>query len=218
MDDFQQVLLQIKNDVNCLMRLAITIRNPAPHEQFKGRVSVLVSSFDVSHTEHVRHKFPRLQPEMTERLGKALTYRRLFLRYREDHHERLTEGIGVEGADKQDEKEEIRDGVTTEASWLPKDNPGDDGPPPRIWRDDLSEQTGTSYAPSCVDDSELRIPRIPPEYVDGPFICPYCFLPISIENRYQWKYVSPRAEKLLKIVATNILSDQKARLQRFATL
>lgn len=193
MDEIQQILLQIKNDVNCLMRLAVTIRNPAPHEQFKLRMPALVSSFDASHKEHVLHKFPRIPAEITERLGKALTYRRLFLRYREEHHERLREGIEVERQrDKQDGKE-IRDGVTTEASWLPKDNPGNKEPQLQVWSDDISEQTGTSYAPSCVDDSELRIPRVPPEYVDGPFICPYCFLPISVENRYQWKYVSPRA-------------------------
>lgn len=186
------------------MRLSITIRNPAPHEQFKLRMPTLVSSFDASHTEHVLHKFPRLHPEVTERLGKALTYRRLFLQYREEHHERLRKGIEVE---REDEKEGSRGGVTTEASWLPKDNPEDDEPRPRVWRDDISEQTGTSYAPSCVDDSELRIPRIPPEYVDGPFICPYCFLPVSIENRYQWKYVSPRAGIMFKFLVVNILND-----------
>jgi hypothetical protein len=200
MDDFEQVLLQVKNDVNCLMRLAVTIRNPAPHEQFKLRMPALVSSFDASHTEHVLHKFPRLQYEIAERLGKALTYRRLFLQYREDHHERLKEGIDVEN---QYEKGGSRGGVTTEASWLPKDDPENDEPRPRVWRDDISEQTGTSYAPSCVDDSELRVPRIPPEYTDGPFLCPYCFLPISIENRYQWKYVSPRAGKMLEVMAAN---------------
>lgn len=113
MDDFQQVLLQMKNDVNCLMRLAVTIRNPAPHEQFKLRMPALVSSFDASHIQHVLHKFPRLQPEVTERLGKALTYRRLFLQYREEHHERLKKGIEVE---REDEKEGSRGGVTTEAS------------------------------------------------------------------------------------------------------
>lgn len=187
-DDFQQVLQQIKNDVNCLMRLAVTIRNPAPHEQFKLRIPALVSSFDDSHTQHVVHKFPRLQPEITERLGKALTYRRLFLRYREDHHERLKDGIENEReGDKQNEKDESIGGVTTEASWLPTDDPQDQESLPRAWRDDISEKTGTSYASSCIGDSELRVPRIPPEYVDGPFLCPYCFLPVSIENRYQWK-------------------------------
>lgn len=192
MDEFEQISLQLKNDVNCLMRLAVTIRNPAPHEQFKLRMPALVSSFDASHTQHVVHKFPRLQPEVTERLGKALTYRRLFLRYREDHHQRLKEGIENEReGDNQTDKEESRDGVTTEASWLPKDNPEDEEPRLPVWRDDMSEKTGTSYAPSCMGDSELRVPPIPPEYVDGPFLCPYCFLPILIENRYQWKYVSP---------------------------
>lgn len=186
------------------MRLAVTIRNPAPHEQFKLRMPALVSYLDASHTEHVLHKFPRLQPEVTERLGKALTYRRLFLRYREDHHERLKQGIGGKAGD---EKEGSRGGVTTEASWLPKDNPEDNEPRPRVWRDDISEQTGTSYAPSCVDNSELRIPRIPPEYVDGPFLCPYCFLPISIDNRYQWKYASSRTGTLFKFSVANISTD-----------
>lgn len=193
MDEFQEVLLQVKNDVNCLMRLAVTIRNPAPHEQFKSRLPALVSSFNASYSEHVLHKFPALNPEVTERLGKALTYRRLFLRYREEHHERLNEGIEIDrGVDQKTQKGESRGGVTTEASWLPKDNPENNKPRPRVWRDDMSEQTGTSYAPSCVDGAELRIPPIPPEYTDGPFLCPYCFLPIEIENRYQWKCVSIR--------------------------
>lgn len=195
MDDFEQILLQLKNDVNCLMRLAVTIRNPAPHEHFKLRMPALVSPFNASHTEHVMHKFPRLQPEVAERLGRALANRRLYLRYREGHHARLKEGIKDER--ELHEKEESRGGVTTEASWLPKDNPEDNDTRPWSWRDDISEQTGTSYAPSCLDDPELRIPPIPPEYADGLFLCPYCFLHISIENRYQWKYASLMTEKLM---------------------
>lgn len=170
------------------MRLAITIRNPAPYEQFRSRMPQLVSSFDMKHLEHVQHKFPRLTQKVKDRLAKALTYRRMFFRYRDDHHERLNSGIEVEegqGA----EEEESTGNVTTEPPWLPMDARGnhDSEHGTSIWRDDGSEMTATSYAPSCLDDCELRFPPIPHAYVDGPFLCPYCFIPIIIENRSQWK-------------------------------
>lgn len=184
-DEFEQILFQIKNDVDCLMRLAITIRNPAPHEQFRSRRPELVSSFDTVYLEHVQQKFPQLQSDAAKKLSKALTYRNLFFRYREDHHERLNEGLEDE---KQDTKSQSRAGATTEATWLPEDErQGGETGPRAAWRDDVSETTATSYAPTCADGSELRVPRIPPGYVDGPFLCPYCYIPITIENRYQWK-------------------------------
>lgn len=185
LDAFQQILLQIKNVVDCLMRLAVTVRNPAPHEQFKSRMPALVSSFDAHHLEHVKHKFPRINSKTTEeRLAKALTHRRVFFKYREEHHERLKEGIDDA---KEGDQAGSRGGVTTEASWLPEDKHHDSGSRRPVFRDDLSEMTATSYAPSFMDGTELRVPRVPSEYVDGPFICPYCYLPVVVENRHQWK-------------------------------
>ncbi|KAG6363887.1 hypothetical protein INS49_008990 [Diaporthe citri] len=184
LDDFQQIMLQIKNVIDCLMRLAVTIRNPAPHEQFKLRSPALVSSFDAHHLEHVQQKFPQLKNKTIEqRLAKSLTYRRVFFKYREEHHERLQEGI--EDA-KEGDQGESRGGVTTEASWLPKDKPQDSDSLPSVARDDLSETTATSYAPSCADGSELCVPQIPSEYLDGPFICPYCYLPVFVKTKNQW--------------------------------
>lgn len=198
LDDFQQILLQIKNVVDCLMRLAVTIRTPAPHEQFKARMPALVSSFDAHHLRHVQQKFPQLKSKtIEEKLAKSLTYRRVFLKYREEHHERLKEGI--EDA-RDDERGESRGGVTTEASWLPKDKHQDSNSRTPVFQDDISEMTATSYAPSCTDGSELRIPRIPSEYVDGSFICPYCYLPVVIENRHQWKWVLSKLEAFLRII------------------
>lgn len=167
------------------MRLAVTIRSPVPHEQFKSRMPALAPSFDINHLKHVNEKFPKLRNKTTEeRLAKALTYRRFFLRYREEHHERLKEGI--EDA-KEGDQGESRGGATTDASWLPKDKHQDNDSRSSVFRDDVSEMTATSYAPSCMDGSELRVPRIPSGYVDGPFICPYCYLPVFVENRFQWK-------------------------------
>lgn len=152
----------------------------------------LVSSFDLRHLEHIEHKFPGLTQKVKDRLGRALTYRRMFFRYREDHNERLNSGI--EGEEEEDEhgEDKSKNNATTEASWLPM-NPldgqqdGDYKYGTSIWKDDVSETTATSYAASCLGDSELRVPPIPHEHVDGPFLCPYCYIPIVIENRSQWK-------------------------------
>lgn len=164
------------------MRLSLTIRHPAPHEQFLGREPGLVDYFLASNVDHVRNKFPRLPEQVRTRLGKALTHRRLFFRYRESHDSRLNEGL-----DDESHAGESRSGVTTEASWIPKDKSDADGIHHDLIRDDISEISATSYAPSTAGTVDLRVPRIPSAYVDGPFQCPYCRLPVEIEDRYHWK-------------------------------
>lgn len=179
MNEVEQILSQIKSNVDRLMRLSFTIRNPAPHEKFKIEDPELLDSFLRRDIDHVQNKFPGLHAETGEKLGKALTHRRFFFRYREQHHMRLTAGLDEDSC-----YGESRDGDTTEASWLPKDkteslNPG--------LRDDLSELSATSYAPSSATSSELRVPPIPRGYNDGPFQCPFCWLMIEVQDRYQWK-------------------------------
>lgn len=174
---------QIKSTIDRLMRLSLTVRNPASFEQFKIRAPELVDYFVASDLDHVQNKFPKLHEEVKERLGKALTHRRLFFRYREQHNSRLNAGM-------EDESHAIesRSGVTTEASWQPKDMSEAEGD--FLSKDNISDISVTSYAPSSAESGELRVPRIPPEYVDGPFQCPYCWLHIVMEDRYHWKSVS----------------------------
>lgn len=177
-------LTQIGNVISCLLRLSVTISNPAPHDRFKSRVGAeMCLHFEPFDVQHVRNKFPHIDDQLSERLGRALSQRRRYLKYREDHHSRLSHGL----------EDRIDDGAskgqaTTVASSLPE-RLMDHGAEVNLkWLDDTRSEISTiSYAPSDVDQSELRVPTIPKEYTDGPFLCPFCFINISVETRLEWK-------------------------------
>lgn len=183
--ELNQIRSHISGVIDCLMRLSVTISNPAPHDRFKSRAGGQIGYYEQWDVQHVWEKFPKIDQRLTQRLGKALTQRRKYFKYREDHHCRLKQGLD----DEDDGASKVQ--ATTLASSVPlhlKDtghaglqlNLGDND-------DDRSELSATSYAPSTVHQSELRVPPIPKEYVEGPFLCPFCFVFIMVENRYEWK-------------------------------
>ncbi|KAI0095342.1 hypothetical protein F4814DRAFT_457698 [Daldinia grandis] len=81
--------------LDCLLRLSITIANLAPYNQFKSKADDsnfidLPTQWDIS---HVKEKFPSLNDKIAERLGKAITFRCQYFKYREEHHKRFSKGI-----------------------------------------------------------------------------------------------------------------------------
>lgn len=182
--ELKQVFIQIGGVIDCLLRLSVTISNPAPHDRFKSRATGQLGYYESWDIQHVLAKFPHIDTKLAERLGRALTQRRKYFKYREDHHCRLKEGLnGDDGAS--------RGQATTLASSIPL-HLKDTGDTSRkldleILDDDCSELSATSYAPSTFDQNELRVPTVPKEYVEGPFLCPFCYVFITVDNRYEWK-------------------------------
>ena len=186
----QIVVEGVADVVDCLLRLSTTIRNPAPHDRFVTTHSADASHFEPYDIQHVRSKFPQIEPWLADRLGRATSRRRQYLRYRESHHAKLSQGLQVDGPDyvassKCDE---------TIASSIPshmKDKM-ESISRPAILEDDRSD-TGvsqTSYATSMADSGALAIPPLPEEAHAGPFQCPFCFTIIEPTDRAAWKYVS----------------------------
>lgn len=178
----KRVLSQIKDVLDCLMRLAITISNPAPYDQFRSRAGVL-SYTDQWDIAHVQHKFPDIDPTISERLGKALTQRRQYFKYREEHHLRLQEGINGD-----DDDNGSKGKGTTIASSLPHECR--DTAPVALKdaeEDTYSEVSTISYATTSADQGQPRVPPIPKEYTSGPFMCPFCYMLISVDAESDWK-------------------------------
>ncbi|KAK4145085.1 uncharacterized protein C8A04DRAFT_27082 [Dichotomopilus funicola] len=182
--EFGRILDDVGHIVDCLFRLAITIRNPAPHDHFKSRVGTdLVSVYEQWDIEHIREKFPNALPELAERLGKATARRRQYFKYREEHVGELAEGLDTaevvegDGGDK----------ATTKASSIPnylKESHAIDN---FAEVDAESNISRTSYAVSTASETQLRVPPLPEESSDGPFQCPYCRTIVSINTRHDWK-------------------------------
>ncbi|KAI0454723.1 hypothetical protein F5B21DRAFT_524327 [Xylaria acuta] len=174
-------LADISHVVDCLLRLSVTIKNPAPHDQIMSRAgSETMAYYEQYDIRHVREKFTRIENGLATRLGRAITNRRHFLKYREDHCARLSDGIG------DDDGLAGNGDQTTEGSPVPRHLKDTlDGSP--IGLDVRSLVSGTSYASSLGNLDELTVPPIPKEYRAGPFLCPFCYLMVEVDSENDWK-------------------------------
>lgn len=190
--ELDQALGRVGYAIDCLLRLSATIRHPAPHDKFKSRAGAdVMPFFRTLDRDHIRNKFVHLDDPLIDRLAISMTMRRQYFRYREEHASRIARGL-----------EEAEQGLKCDASEytttqiaifsLPghlKDNTetdtagfGDEF----TGLDDVRSQT--SYAPTDANSTELRVPRIPKQYANGPFRCPYCYMIVEIRSRHEWKY------------------------------
>ncbi len=71
----------------------MAIRNPAPTSQLESTINVDKSMYQDYDISHVQAKFPTCATFLVERLGRAISTRRQYLTYREEHHNKLTKGV-----------------------------------------------------------------------------------------------------------------------------
>ena len=85
-------LSQSANDIIAnLYKLSIIIRNGnLSQDRFLKSSKIDVSCYELYDEQHAKNKFPEASKELVERLGKANTRRRQYLKYRERHHEKLS--------------------------------------------------------------------------------------------------------------------------------
>ncbi|RYP18301.1 hypothetical protein DL765_004021 [Monosporascus sp. GIB2] len=190
-----QIAVDIADVVNCLLRLAITIRNPAPHDRYIEAKSTDASHFEFFDMKHVESKFGDIEPWLTYRLGKAISRRRQYLRYRQSHHEKLSHGVEVEDEPAAVQAEESATVCDTVASSIPSHlkegagcEPGKAKALTPLIADDGSDagMSQTSYATSMASSNRLTIPPLPEEAQKGPFQCCFCYMIIVASDRTAW--------------------------------
>jgi hypothetical protein len=178
----EQILAGVNEAITNLLRLSATIRNPAQHDQWLNfSESFNTTPFEQYDIAHVAEKHPHISSSLARRLGTALSRRRCYFKYREEHHNKMAAGLTVE---KQDGRSKI-------ASSLP-DKQKLSAVGASMLRDDDNQSEGgftaTSFATSVADTAALRIPPLPhnADY-DTHFECPFCYDIIIVKNRSAWK-------------------------------
>ena len=209
--ELEQHAFSLSEINTCLMRLSMAIRNPAPHDQFKESAHFRVSHFEHFDMQHVRAKFPNAKEYLVARLGKAISRRRQYLNYREEHRQRLAQGlepaadlVAVNNALVEEPQSEIMDTLqhkpetttdfseritSTVASSLPSALKATMSVTELMdeayYEETLSQ---TSYASSGSESTRLRPPRIPKLGENGdPFECPLCFRFTSAQHDFAWR-------------------------------
>ncbi|KAL9116232.1 MAG: hypothetical protein Q9227_000603 [Pyrenula ochraceoflavens] len=174
--------------VTLLLRLSMAIHSPAPHDQFMKSINIDTSHFEKYDIIHVRQKFPQAKEYLVDRLGKAISRRRQYLKYREEHHRKLAHGVEITENSFQDTSCTEVIPQTTVASSLQTALKN-------MNRLDFIEDSGSetgfsgiSTETSASDLSMLRAPPLPKEAQDNsPFECPLCFTIISVRNTRSWR-------------------------------
>ncbi|KAF5247124.1 hypothetical protein FAUST_976 [Fusarium austroamericanum] len=182
-----QIAQNVSDVVNCLLLLSVAIRNPAPHDRFMTFASGEASHYEPFDIQHVKNKFGDVEPFLADRLGKAISRRREYFKYRESHHLKLKQGL--------DSVEE--DGAeSTVASSLPLHAKAAGFNLDTIDEDGASNSglTQTSFASSRADSDKLSVPPLPKEADDGPFECPFCYMMITATSTDSWKSVMESLE------------------------
>ncbi|KAI0541363.1 hypothetical protein GGR58DRAFT_17324 [Xylaria digitata] len=182
--ELSQLTKEIADAIGNLLRLSISLRNPAPHDRFMSTEYAKARYFEANDKALTEAKFPRASQTLVTRLGQALSQRRQYFRYRESHHEKLAHGLFNSGRSEAGAQSEI-------ASSIPQamKDPGA-APTFRGLDEDERSDTGfsqTSFATTAPDSGSLRIPPLPKKTLDGPFECPFCFMSISVSSTHQWK-------------------------------
>ncbi|KAI0908866.1 hypothetical protein F4823DRAFT_465371 [Ustulina deusta] len=194
-DDFDEVddgteVLEIVADIadiiGCLLRLSVSIRNPAPHDHFVSSKFIDTTYFEEYDVKHVKAKLPHVKPDLAHRLGKAISRRRQYFKYRETHHQKLSAGLDL------DSRRSEAGVQSTVASSIPtalKDGEKSHPAFSRLEEEEMSDSviSQTSYATSGPESGRLKIPSLPKQANDGPFECPFCYMMISVSTTIQWK-------------------------------
>ncbi|RGP65706.1 transcription factor [Fusarium longipes] len=200
-------LLDVGEAIDCLLRLSVAIANPAPHERFRklgAGPSEDVSFYEPHDITYVKDKFPKISDELANALGRYITRRRQFFKYRYAHHEKLVSGIESLALNKESDTCRTEIVPQTIASSLPEQFKASAkfDPQAAVVDEDMRSDTGmsqTSYATSAGfvfegTDLEmheppppLRVPPRPSAAADGIFECPFCYRMISAKTRAAWK-------------------------------
>lgn len=182
--EIDQIFADIIKVIDTLYRISTSLRNPTPHDRF---MSLACTYYERTDINHVREKYPSAEDLIVQRLGKAISHRRQYFKYRGSHHDKLAMGLDFDSS-----KTEL--GIqSTIASSIPEALKGT-GSIARgfesIDEDQRSDSgfTQTSITTSATGDSaRLQIPPIPKQASKGPFECPFCFMMISLSRKGAWK-------------------------------
>ncbi|WYZ36726.1 hypothetical protein EsH8_II_000232 [Colletotrichum jinshuiense] len=181
--EIAQIVEDVTEVVDCLARLSVSIHSPAPHDQIMASKLAGVFVDENLDIKLVNEKFEKINGRLAIRLGRAVSRRREYFRYREANHHNTTYSLKLQGDADEPETEPfiIPSHKNYGEEFIASDNEftessGSEG---EVWHD-------PSMKPAKVM-GKSNVPALPKEAASGPFQCPYCYTVVSIKNAISWR-------------------------------
>ncbi|KAI9728512.1 MAG: hypothetical protein M1834_007650 [Cirrosporium novae-zelandiae] len=171
--EFKEIHEEVVKRVDSLYQMSTLIRKPIAHyDRLMNSTSSNDQVFNHSYINHIQEKYPGIDNTLATRLGKALTRRKCYLQYLENHHDELASGL--DGA-----VPELSETMATAFDGLKLDT------------EDSTSSSGHSQTSSSTSLRSSRHPiaLLPPPGASASgklFECPYCFHLITITSQRSW--------------------------------
>ncbi|KAF4964126.1 hypothetical protein FSARC_7956 [Fusarium sarcochroum] len=177
--EIEQITMHIAELIESLSYLGAAARNPAPHDRINNPILTHMSHFEPFDIQHVSSKYPAIDSDIAERLGKAISARRQYFKYRETKHARITsEGGQQKHSDTNTIVSPVPEGFENRLGSKELALQGNDS------NEGISE---TSCATSAAGPKARQIPWPNGANQGGAFECPYCCMIIAVSSRAAWK-------------------------------
>jgi len=176
--------------VDCLLRLSVAIANPAPLERFRkfgAGPSEDISFCESRDIAYARDNFPTITDELARALGKFITRRRQFFKYR--HHEILASGKESVISDKETETCHTEIISETVTSSLPKRSKSvaNIDTHALVNNEDIRADAGMCQMSYVTPANDWRLPPRPSAAEHDIFECPFCCRNISAKTDAAWE-------------------------------
>lgn len=87
--ELQSLMSDLIEINDCLLRISVTARDPAPHDQYVAFNDPDATALEAWDLFHIQIRFPLADEGVAKQLAKAMSYRRQCLEYRRDQHNSL---------------------------------------------------------------------------------------------------------------------------------
>lgn len=195
--ELDELLSALKATNTNLSRMGTVLRNsPSRDDYLKATARYTFDPrYDIG---HVREKYGSAKGSsewLLERLAKAITIRRKYLKYRQEHHGTLSLfwDAGVQGAEVELD-EEAEKLITQPKEILSNAKDASSRTGSGCIDLDLRYLTLNEANVSITDKDQLAFPSTPSMAFQGvrfefgePFLCPYCYTEQSVQDREAWK-------------------------------
>ncbi|TAQ86664.1 hypothetical protein B7494_g5027 [Chlorociboria aeruginascens] len=198
--ELDELFAAIKASNSSLMKLTMVIRNAPTHDDYLKAASryYFDPTFDIGHVREKHCGANGVSNWLIERLGKGITRRRQFLKYREEHQSKMTKDWDVNPKHTEEDHETINEKPEMSITLTKATTYVENDPVPDQDGIDLDGSFGsqTSYEATAFGDvgsHKLTVPPHPKMAFEGvlfefgePFQCPYCYTEQRVKSRSEW--------------------------------
>jgi hypothetical protein len=181
--EVQELLNMVGNSITGLFELSTLLRRESSDVTYN--TTPIDSQPDI---DYIWHKLPYTRstaPWLVEKLGKANTRRRAYLKYRETQRGKLA----YRRPANEIEDDTARDSGQNTIATTNIEDPNLDAEG-HVGQADLETRSDTPYSSSAMEDNETKLampPRPTGSREKQTFECPYCFTFISTKNDDAWR-------------------------------